>query len=318
MATGTALPRPPPMSSTTAVVSGPLSNPITIPQPMTTTPSASNHHPTSVPLPSSSTSASSASCSPSSTSISNCSPSSSSSSSSSTSVNRLTKHPINNQHALMTTPLSLPWLPDQFHSHYSIQNHFHSTNSNSNNNPFDLMLLDKGKENYLISNHTTDINHLDSSSSISSSSQQIESLKLSSFNHVDTSKCIDLSSNSTQQHHNRHVVVTKETVNINNADYEDDDNEVDVTVQSLVIRTDDDIDNSHQTNEDLQNSYHHDNYKSISLTRSTATITTTGTTNTTTNLSSITNETFLNRKDFYLDYTNSNNNNKFLSVANCL
>ncbi|CAH8534982.1 unnamed protein product [Schistosoma turkestanicum] len=52
----------------------------------------------------------------------------------------------------------------------------------------------------------------------------------------------------------------------NDTDHEDDDNEVDVIVQSSVIRTDDTDNNPltscHQTNEDLHNPYHHDNYKS--------------------------------------------------------
>ncbi|XP_018646275.1 hypothetical protein Smp_128060 [Schistosoma mansoni] len=352
MATGTALPRPPPMSSTTVTV--PLSNSVSIPQVITSV-SVSNHTSTTL-------------------SSSNLSPSSSTTSTSSSSFNKLTKnspispslsqpiHVDDLKSQFTSNTFSLPWLPTS-------QQSLALLNSNcslgtfpkrfDSNYPYDLMLFDKGKENYRMNtttnNNTTDNNdtiHSNltmnntnpflphyNSNNYSSNHNQFDSMKLSS-NHAELSKCIDNTTNPIHMNYYTENTYDGDDGNNNN------ENEIDVTVrvgsvtsESVIIVDDTNtIDNEKQyhrsnNNEHLSRSCiveYTSTTPSPSLPLSSSpssssssssfplsiisTSTTMTTTTTITGNSSITNETFIHKKDFYLDCTT----NKFLSVANCL
>ncbi|CAH8607567.1 unnamed protein product [Schistosoma rodhaini] len=352
MATGTALPRPPPMSSTTVTV--PLSNSVSIPQVITSV-SVSNHTSTTL-------------------SSSNLSPSSSTTSTSSSSFNKLTKnspispslsqpiHVDDLKSQFTSNTFSLPWLPTS-------QQSLALLNSNcslgtfpkrfDSNYPYDLMLFDKGKENYRM-NTTTNNNTTDNNDTIhsnltmnntnpflphynshnySSNHNQFDSMKLSS-NHAELSKCIDNTTNPIHMNYYTENTYDGDDGNNNN------ENEIDVTVrvgsvtsESVIIVDDTNtIDNEKQyhrsnNNEHLSRSCiveYTSTTPSPSLPLSSSpssssssssfplsiisTSTTMTTTTTITGNSSITNETFIHKKDFYLDCTT----NKFLSVANCL
>ncbi|KAH8858709.1 Homeotic protein spalt-major [Schistosoma japonicum] len=324
MATGTALPRPPPMSSTTTIPPT-----ISLPPIVTSSVSVSNQAPAT-----SSSSPSSASASSTKLSIDSSIPSPTSH------PNHIDYSKLNDELQMTSNTFSLPWLPTNIFNNSS-----NNYQSRLDSNAYDFMLFDKGKENYTTTNHTTNnlsvtTNHFSHNYGGYTYSHQSEFPK--SVSDCPISKCIDVSNNNNND--SNHI----------RKDYDVENNDEACEVANVSVITIDDTNNFDKQytslNEPLKTNRIPE-YKltipssassislvtegnvnrsistpmniftieqasssllnpSFPLSKSTATTTTTTNTNTTTT----NNTAIITKKDLFLDCTT----NKFLSVANCL
>ncbi|TNN12072.1 Sal-like protein [Schistosoma japonicum] len=178
MATGTALPRPPPMSSTTTIPPT-----ISLPPIVTSSVSVSNQAPAT-----SSSSPSSASASSTKLSIDSSIPSPTSH------PNHIDYSKLNDELQLTSNTFSLPWLPTNIFNNSS-----NNYQARLDSNAYDFMLFDKGKENYTTTNHTTNnlsvtANHFSHNYGGYTYSHQSEFPK--SVSDCTISKCIDANNNN--------------------------------------------------------------------------------------------------------------------------